>query len=103
MHSETKAATQAGPEAPATAPLTVIILTWNEEVNLPECLRSLSGLHCDIFVVDSGSSDRTVGIARAGGAKIFEHPFENYAAQRNWAQQNLPIRTGWVLHLDADE
>ena len=84
-------------------PLTAVILTMNEEVNLPRCLESLSGLECEIFVVDSGSTDRTLEIARTGGAQIVEHPFENYAAQRNWAQKNLPLRTGWVLHLDADE
>lgn len=84
-------------------PLTVIILTHNEEVNLPACLESLRGLDCEVFVVDSGSTDRTREIAKAYGAKVYEHPFENYAAQRNWAQENLPITTEWVLHLDADE
>ena len=83
--------------------LSVIILTYNEEVNLPACLESLKGLDCEIFVVDSGSTDRTVEIARSYGAHVVEHPFEHYAAQRNWAQQNLPIRSEWVLHLDADE
>ena len=83
--------------------LSVIILAWNEEVNLPGCLRSLSGLDCDLFVVDSGSTDRTLEIARAAGAKVVEHPFENYSVQRNWSQQNLPIRTTWIMHLDADE
>jgi glycosyltransferase involved in cell wall biosynthesis len=53
--------------------------------------------------VDSGSTDQTLEIARAAGARIVEHPFENYAAQRNWAQQNLQLGTGWILHLDADE
>jgi glycosyltransferase involved in cell wall biosynthesis len=90
-------------ETPAVPPVSAVILTYNEEVNLPECLKSLAGLDCELFVVDSGSTDRTLQIARAGGAKIAEHPFENYAAQRNWAQQNLPLRTEWVLHLDADE
>jgi len=83
--------------------LSVVILTHNEERNLPDCLKSLAGLDCDIFVVDSGSTDRTKEIALAAGAKLAEHPFENYAAQRNWAQQNLPIESGWLLHLDADE
>ena len=102
--TEAPADIQALPSEPAPAPpLSAIVLTYNEEVNLPACLKSLSGLHCDLFVVDSGSTDRTLEIARASGATIAEHPFENYAAQRNWAQQNLPLRTAWVLHLDADE
>jgi glycosyltransferase involved in cell wall biosynthesis len=83
--------------------LSAIILTYNEEANLPECLASLAGLNAHIFVVDSGSTDRTLEIARSGGACVVEHPFEHYGAQRNWAQATLPIRTPWVLHLDADE
>jgi glycosyltransferase involved in cell wall biosynthesis len=83
--------------------LTVIILTCDEEKNLPDCLASLRGLQCPVFVVDSGSSDGTVAIARAVGAQVFEHRFEHYGQQRNWAQRDLPIRTDWVLHLDADE
>lgn len=83
--------------------LTVIVLTYNEEANLPACLRSLAGLDCEVFVVDSGSADRTREIAVASGAQVLDHPFENYAAQRNWAQDNLPIRSDWLLHLDADE
>ena len=85
------------------AAFSVIVLAYNEERNLPDCLNSLTGLNCDIFVVDSGSTDRTREIALAAGAKLAEHSFENYAAQRNWAQQNLPIETDWLLHLDADE
>jgi glycosyltransferase involved in cell wall biosynthesis len=84
-------------------PLSVIILAHNEETNLPHCLGSLMGLDCEIFVVDSGSTDRTVEIVRAGGVQVVAHAFENYAAQRNWAQQHLPLRGEWVLHLDADE
>lgn len=83
--------------------LSVIILSYNEEVNLPACLDSLKGLQCDIFVVDSGSTDRTVGIAKGLGAKVVQHPFEDYGAQRNWAQENLDIEADWILHLDADE
>ena len=83
--------------------LTVVVLTYNEELNLPECLRGLRPLRCEVFVVDSGSTDRTREIAREAGATAFEHPFESYGAQRNWAQANLPIRTEWVLHIDADE
>ena len=84
-------------------PLAVMILTLNEERNLPDCLASVAPLHCEIFVVDSGSQDRTCEIARAAGANVVEHRFDNYAAQRNWAQDNLPLSAEWLLHLDADE
>lgn len=86
-----------------TSQLSAIVLTFNDEMNLPECLMSLEGLDCKIFVVDSGSTDRTVEIAKAAGAHVVEHPFENYGAQRNWAQASLPLDTEWLLHLDADE
>ena len=87
----------------ASAALTVVVLSYNEEANLPACIASLRGLKCELHVVDSGSTDRTLDIARAGGASVTSHPFENYAMQRNWAQRELPIRSEWVLHLDADE
>ena len=83
--------------------LSVILLTMNEELNLPSCLESLKGLDSEIFVVDSGSTDRTLDISKSAGARIFHHAFEHYGAQRNWAQENLPISGEWVLHLDADE
>jgi glycosyltransferase involved in cell wall biosynthesis len=83
--------------------LAVVILAYNEEFNLPDCLESLEGLKCSITVVDSGSTDRTVEIARARGATLLFHPFENYSAQRNWAQANLRTESTWILHLDADE
>jgi glycosyltransferase involved in cell wall biosynthesis len=83
--------------------LSVIILTLNEEANLPVALSSLRALNPEIFVVDSGSTDRTLEIARDAGCQVVEHPFENYAAQRNWAFDHLPVATPWTLCLDADE
>ncbi len=83
--------------------MSVIVLTCNEEANLPDCLASLDGLDCDVYVVDSGSTDKTLEIAAEAGATVVTHPFDNYSAQRNWCQGNLAITTDWVLHLDADE
>jgi len=83
--------------------LSVIVLAHNEEANLPACLASLEQLECEVLVVDSGSTDATRNIAREAGAAVFEHPFETYGAQRNWAQRNLPLAADWVLHLDSDE
>ncbi len=87
----------------AASLLSVIILSFNEEINLPACLDSLRGLDCSVFVLDSYSTDRTPQIAHARGVSFHQHVFENYALQRNWSQENLPIETQWVLHLDADE
>ena len=87
----------------ATPPILVIVLTLNEEQNLPDCLASLRGLDCGILVVDSGSSDRTVEIAEEYGARVLLHPFENYARQRNWAFENAGPNSEWIVNLDADE
>lgn len=83
--------------------LTVIILTYNEEQNLPFCLASLAGLSADIRVVDSGSTDRTCSIAREFGAHVASHDFQTQAKQFNWALDNVAIGTPWIMRLDADE
>lgn len=85
------------------ADVTVIILTKNEEINLPDCLDSIKDFAKRIVVVDSGSSDRTIDIAKKAGADIYIHTFENYARQFNWGLDNSNITTRWVLRLDADE
>lgn len=84
-------------------PLSVIILTYNEERNIEECLKSVYEWVDEIFAVDSGSTDGTLEIVRRYTDKIFQHSFEDYGKQRNWAQKTLPITNEWILHLDADE
>ncbi len=81
----------------------VVVLTKNEEVNLPDCLESCKGFAKRVVVVDSGSTDRTVEIAKSYGADVYERPFENYARQFNWALDNTNIETKWTFRLDADE
>ena len=83
--------------------LTVVILTFNEEANIGNCLDSLAGVKAPVFVVDSFSTDRTLDILEERGIRYVQHAFKNYAAQRNWAQENLPFGGEWVLHLDAGE
>ncbi len=85
------------------SPITAIILTKNEEKNLSFCLESLSGWCQKIFVVDSGSTDKTAAIAARFSAEWVAHPFETHARQWNWALKNLPIQTEWILALDADQ
>lgn len=82
--------------------LSIIILTFNEEKNIEACLQSIIGLKCPIFLVDSGSTDDTLTIASKYDVQVYHHPFENYGAQRNWALDNLPIETPWILNMDAD-
>jgi len=83
-------------------PVSVLIITYNEEANIAGCLESVRWAG-EVFVVDSLSSDRTQEIASRMGAKVYPHPFEGYARQRNWALENLPFSHDWVLMLDADE
>ena len=80
----------------------VVVLTLNEEKALPACLESVRSCG-DIVVLDSGSTDRTLEIARQAGARVFTRPFDDFAGQRNHAQREIPFRNPWVLHLDADE
>lgn len=81
----------------------VMIITHNESINLPHCLRVLKGWTNKIFVVDSGSTDDTPQIAQAFGAEVIHHEWEGYAAQKNWGLDNLPLESPWILLLDADE
>lgn len=84
--------------------LSIIILTYNEELHLPRCLQNINSLTDQIYVVDSLSNDRTLQIVQDYGIKVFQNPWPgNHAAQFNWALENLPIKTEWVLRLDADE
>ena len=81
--------------------ISTLILTYNEEQDLPGCLDSLSWCD-DIHVLDSNSTDATREIAAARGAHVSIRAFDNYAAQRN-AGMALPFKYPWVFVLDADE
>jgi glycosyltransferase involved in cell wall biosynthesis len=81
--------------------ISVLILTRNEEQDLPGCLDSVAWSD-DIHILDSGSTDATVALAQSRGAHVATRTFDTYAAQRNAAMQ-LPFRHQWVLVLDADE
>src|SRR5437868_15334964 len=83
-------------------PVSCLVYTLNEEVNLPHCLGSL-GWCDDIVVVDSYSSDRTEAITHAAGARFVQHGFTGFGDQRNWSLDQIALRNPWVLILDADE
>ncbi len=85
------------------ARLSVVVLTFNSERTIGATLDAAARVSDDLHVVDSGSTDATIEIARSRGARIVSHPFENYAASRNWAIDTLPLAGDWELHLDADE
>lgn len=81
-------------------PLTVIILTHNEETRVAEAIESVLWAD-EVLVVDSYSKDNTLAIASSYGVKVVQNPFEDFSKQRNWAIQQA--RHEWILMLDADE
>lgn len=86
----------------STVPVSLIILTFNEEKNIKACLESALDFAEEIFVVDSGSTDATLDFLKNYPVKVFHHPFENYSKQRNWAFEHIPISCEWILNMDAD-
>lgn len=79
--------------------LTAVIITKNEEKDIRRTLESLTFAD-EILVVDSGSTDKTIAIARQTGARVITHPFVSYSEQKNYADSQ--VKTDWVLSLDAD-
>ncbi len=82
--------------------ISIVILTKNEEKDLPQCLASVMWSN-DIHVLDSGSTDKTVEVAIENHAKVSQHPFQSFGHQRNYALDHLHILNDWILFLDADE
>jgi glycosyltransferase involved in cell wall biosynthesis len=82
-------------------PVSVVIITYNEERNILRCIESVKAWASEIVVVDSGSTDRTCEIAATMGAKIIHHAFEGHIEQKNFAASQA--QNDWVLSLDADE
>lgn len=85
-----------------TLPVSVIVLTFNEEANIGRCLDSIAWCD-DVVVLDSHSTDATREIAAAKGARVILRVFDNYANQRNHALKEIEYKHPWVLMLDADE
>lgn len=83
--------------------ITLIILTYNEELHLQRCLESVKGLAERIIIVDSFSTDNTCEIAQQFGAEVIQRKFVNQAEQFQWALENTNITTDWIFRLDADE
>jgi glycosyltransferase involved in cell wall biosynthesis len=81
----------------------VIILAFNSVETIAATLTQAREISDDLHVVDSFSSDDTVAVCRQLGARVVQHAFDSYGAQRNWAIDNLALRYEWQLHLDADE
>lgn len=83
--------------------ISVVILTFNEEIHIERCIRSVLSICENIYVIDSFSQDKTVEIARTLGAQVYQRAWKNYADQFQWALDFCPIHSTWVMRLDADE
>mgnify|MGYP001813161831 CR=1 FL=1 len=82
--------------------ISVLVLTKNEEKDLPGCLESVSWSD-DIHVYDSFSTDATLEIAERFGASVLQREFDNWASHQNWGLQNIRFKHDWVFYIDADE
>lgn len=85
-----------------TVPVSILILTLNEEGNLPGLLDSLEGFG-DVVLYDSLSTDRTREIAAERGCRVVERAFDNWASHQNWAMERIEYANRWVFYLDGDE
>jgi glycosyltransferase involved in cell wall biosynthesis len=85
------------------ADVAVVILSFNEAPNLGQALRSVQGWARQVFVLDSFSTDDTCEIAKAAGCQVIQNRFIDYSKQRNYAIEQLPLETEWILFVDADE
>ena len=81
----------------------IVILTFNEEQHLPRLLNSIKGLNAPVFILDSGSTDKTLNIAVEFGAQVLYNKFENHPKQWDFALKNFDIKTPWTIGLDADQ
>lgn len=82
--------------------VSVLILTKNEEADLPACLASVAWSD-DVHVFDSFSDDGTVALAKSFGATVTQRPFDDWSSHQNWGLQNIRFKYPWVFYLDADE
>ena len=81
----------------------VVILTFNESINISDCIVSAKLISDDIVVLDSFSTDNTVEIAKSMGVKVETNKFIGYATQRNFALQSIKYKYNWIFMIDADE
>ena len=83
--------------------ITVIILTYNEQLHLGRCIKSVKKFVKQVIVIDSYSNDKTLEICKKYKVRIYKNKFINQAKQMNWALKNVNIKSKWIFRIDADE
>jgi glycosyltransferase involved in cell wall biosynthesis len=83
------------------ADFSAVIITRNEALHIKECIVSLKKITDDVVVVDSGSTDNTIALAQAAGARIYNYPFQGFGANKNYG--NSQAKYDWIISLDGDE
>jgi glycosyltransferase involved in cell wall biosynthesis len=86
-----------------TSLFSFVFLTLNEELHLQKLFLSIADLDAPVFILDSGSTDNTLAIAKKFGASVFHNQFENHPKQWDYALKHFDIQTPWVICLDADQ
>lgn len=86
-----------------SVPLSILIPILNEARLLPRILDSISQLKVDVYILDSGSTDGSIEIAKTYCCQIVQGEWGSFSEKLNWGLSNLPFKTGWVMRLDADE
>lgn len=84
-----------------TEGLSVVLISFNEGHHIAKCLKAAHAVADEIVVIDSGSTDNTVEVCKAHGARVITHPWSGYSAQKNFGNDQASF--DWILSLDADE
>ncbi len=83
--------------------IAIIVLTYNEEIHLERCLKSIRSISKKIWIIDSFSTDKTIKISKKYNAKLIKRKFVNQSEQFNWAIKLIPKKYDWIFRIDADE
>ena len=83
--------------------ISAIILTYNEEIHIDRCIKSLKNFVKEIIIIDSNSNDKTIEICKKNHIRIYQNKFINQSHQMNWALKNVNIKSKWIFRIDADE
>lgn len=88
---------------PGTAPIAVVMISFNEAHNIAAVVETVAGWAQEVFLVDSYSTDETVDLALSLGVRVIQRPFAGFGDQWNYAARQLPIAAPWTMKLDPDE